>query len=708
MPSLSPENRSRLLSHLRADQSAHWRCGEWLRVEHYLEQYPELADDASALLDLIHSEMSLRLESGERPPLDEYLQRFPQHADALSRAWPQLGQGQPISENGVSNPTISEERTIPYVARPARPAPRLPGLELYEKLGEGAMGVVYRARDTRLEQPRAIKVIRAGPFAGDESRERFNREAKAVARLDHAGVVRIYSLGEHEENLYLCMEFLEGGNLHDRLRRGVLEFRETADLVRQLALAVQHAHENRVLHRDLKPSNVLLTVDGTPKVSDFGLAKLLDEDDGLTRPGSVMGTPAYMAPEQADGRLSAVGEGTDVYSLGAILYECLTGRPPFKGETRTETMEMLKTQPPPLPRRIRAGIPVELEAICLKCLEKRSEDRYSTAAKLADDLGDWLDGKPTSVRPARGLRRLTQTIRRRPRLVLLASLVLLTGMTAGFFGYFKHPDYPLWRTQAQLRAGKTVELIGATGKPSSSHWRRGEKNAKAELDADGIFTMQGWPLTLLELLPDTCGQSQYRIRAEIRHLKCGEHGAIGLYFAATTHRANNPSVISFLQVSFNDLEDLVDQRNRLPPPLQAKIPVPNGNRVQLMSRYHGGDGKETYLNLATVFAEPELFKPSGHSRKPGQWRTIRIDVSPDRVRVFWEGAFVGQFDPTEVVKLDRRGLDRYRRDNPENPALVGLAPLLNLQGGLGLYLNASYASFRNVRVEPLDGADDNP
>src|SRR5581483_2016504 len=161
---------------------------------------------------------------------------------------------------------------------------------------------------------------------------------------------------------------LEGGSLQGRLRQGPLEVRAAADLVRQLALAVQHAHDNRVLHRDLKPGNVLLAADGAPKVSDFGLAKLLDADDGLTHTGAVLGTPSYMAPEQAEGRASDIAERADVWALGAILYECLTGRPPFLGQTRSETLELVKRRPPAAPRRLRAEVPPELEAICLKCL----------------------------------------------------------------------------------------------------------------------------------------------------------------------------------------------------------------------------------------------------------------------------------------------------------------------------------------------------
>ncbi len=329
------------------------------------------------------------------------------------------------------------------------------------------MGVVYKARDLRLDQPRAIKVIR-GAFASVEAEERFGREAKAAARLNHPGVVRIYALGEHEGDLFICMEYLDGGNLHARLRRKPLDVREAADLMRRLALAVQHAHDNKVLHRDLKPANVLLAADGAPKIADFGLAKLLDEDDGLSRTGDVLGTPSYMAPEQAEGRPRDIGTRTDVWALGAILYECLTGRPPFRGESRSETMELVKKQTPAPPRRFRAEVPAALEAVCLKCLEKRPEQRYATAAELADDLQAWLDGKPVRARPGQRQRRrwLTAAL-----LVALgiAALLFFLGRPAG------HDPAPPSAAEPQLAPGVWNPLL--VREPEALSWPLPGKNS---------------------------------------------------------------------------------------------------------------------------------------------------------------------------------------------------------------------------------------
>jgi serine/threonine protein kinase len=441
MSSRTPESRSNLLAQLRADQAQRWRRGERVPVEHYLTQHPELSADPAALVELVQSEILRRREAGEQPALEDYLTRFPNRADLLRREWPALSAPptKAWEDSHGSGTTVAESRSLPPAPPPPSPAGlRLPGLELHEKVGEGGMGFVYRARDVRLDQPRAIKVIRRGAFGTEEARERFNREAKAVARLDHPGVVRIFQLGEHEDTLFICMDFVEGGSLQTRLRNGPLEARAAAELVCQLALAVQHAHDHHVLHRDLKPGNVLLTAAGEPKVSDFGLAKLLDTDDDLTVAGAVLGTPSYMAPEQAEGRSSEVRECTDVWALGTILYECLTGKQAFKGETRSETLEQVRHHAPVPPREVRPEVPVELESVCLKCLEKDPARRCASAAELAAGLRDWLDARTVVLLRAPRTRRVS---RRRLAIGLAAALVV--GVAAGLFFLPKNDRVPV-------------------------------------------------------------------------------------------------------------------------------------------------------------------------------------------------------------------------------------------------------------------------
>jgi serine/threonine-protein kinase len=276
----------------------------------------------------------------------------------------------------------------------------VPGYVVLQELGRGGMGVVYAARQLGLNRTVALKMILSGGQAGAEELTRFRTEAEAAARLQHPNIVQVYEVGEHEGRPFFSLEFCPGGSLAQRLTGAPLGANEAASLAEQLALAVQSAHDAGVLHRDLKPANVLLTEDGTPKVTDFGLAKRLDAGAGQTQSGAVLGTPSYMAPEQAAGRGKGAGPAADVYALGAVLYECLTGRPPFRGETTFDTLTQVLETPPAPPRLLNAAVPVELEAICLKCLEKAPADRYASAKELAADLRRFLLGEP--VRADRG------------------------------------------------------------------------------------------------------------------------------------------------------------------------------------------------------------------------------------------------------------------------------------------------------------------
>jgi serine/threonine protein kinase len=272
----------------------------------------------------------------------------------------------------------------------------VPGYEILEELGRGGMGVVYKARQTGLDRLVAVKMIRDSSVAGPQQRARFRREAAAVARLRHANVIQIHEIGEHEGRPFFSMEFAEGGSLDAKLGGKPLPFAEAAELVRTLALAADHAHRHRVIHRDLKPANVLLAGDGRPLLTDFGLAKLLDGDTGLSLSGAVMGTASYMAPEQAEGRTREVGPAADIYALGAILYELLTGRPPFQAGTWQATVQQVIHDDPPSPSGLRPDVPPDLQRLCLKCLAKEPGQRYATAADFAEDLRRFLAGEPVS------------------------------------------------------------------------------------------------------------------------------------------------------------------------------------------------------------------------------------------------------------------------------------------------------------------------
>ena len=296
---------------------------------------------------------------------------------------------------------------------------KIAGFEILEELGRGGMGVVYRARHASSQRLVALKVVRDGALASPQELARFRIEAESAARMRHPNIIQIHEVGEHQGQPYFAMELVEGRSLDRCLAGQPQPAALAAELIRTLALAVQHAHAQQVVHRDLKPANVLIATDfagqGTiaslksanPKIADFGLAKRLDsQSTALTQAGAVVGTPSYMAPEQAAGRVAEIGPAADIYALGAILYELLTGRPPFVAETWSQTLQQLLHEEPTPPTLLHSGVPPDLETACLKCLEKEPGQHYPTALELADDLGRFLAGRAIVATPLNEKQRL--------------------------------------------------------------------------------------------------------------------------------------------------------------------------------------------------------------------------------------------------------------------------------------------------------------
>jgi WD40 repeat protein len=403
--------------------SATWRCPACGAVA-------EFADD-SGTLNCPACTCQVRLV---RPPRNATLRTTDQHRVPLPRpdttADLRDASSAVAGDTGAFVPgaTTEPERVICAVA--------VPGYEILGVLGRGGMGVVYQARHLALKRVVALKMILAGAYAGPHELARFHSEAEAVARLQHPNIVQVFEVGESEGHPFCALEFVEGGTLAARISGQPLPATEAARLVEVLARAVQLAHSRNVVHRDLKPANVLLASDGTPKITDFGLARQMDSNSHQTQAGAIMGTPSYMAPEQASGRAHEAGPAADIYALGAILYACLTGRPPFQGQNLLETLDQVRHHEPVPPARLQHRVPLDLETICLKCLRKEPEKRYASAQELADELSRFLRGEPILARPVGRLERTWRWCRRNPSLALLSAglvVVLLVGLATSIF-----------------------------------------------------------------------------------------------------------------------------------------------------------------------------------------------------------------------------------------------------------------------------------
>jgi WD40 repeat protein len=410
---------------LRVDQRERWRLGEGVPAEAYLQRHPSVADDAEASLDLIFNEFLVRGRCGDSPTLDEFLARFPEHAEML-RAQIELHRAVIGSRAGAEG-NLLLPLTTPEVRddSASRAQPVVPGYEVLGEVGRGGMGVIYKARQQSLNRLVALKMISAGVHAGSAERARLSTEAEAAARLRHPNVVQIYEVGSAAGLPYLALEWMDGGSLAQVLGGRPLAPRAAAELVGLLARAVQAAHEQGVVHRDLKPANILFTGSGVPKVADFGLAKDIGAGVGQTASATVLGTPSYMAPEQAAGQAKHAGPACDIYALGAILYECLTGSPPFRGATPLETLDLVRSREPELPSRLRPGLPRDLVTVCLKAMAREPARRYPSAAAFADDLERFLADRPVTARPVRRWEQGWRWCRRNPALAGALGLALL-------------------------------------------------------------------------------------------------------------------------------------------------------------------------------------------------------------------------------------------------------------------------------------------
>ncbi len=455
---------------------AAWKAGLRPRIEDYLEE-PAGPERSALWHDLLVLELVYRRRQGERPTPEEYRARFPARVNLVGKA---------LGEADLSVPQDSQSPAGSYHPGWESPDPEGSFAQLPEKsirkagwpeiadydilaeLGHGGMGVVYQARQHQLNRLVALKMIRAGIQARPEELDRFRLEAEAVARLHHANIVQIYDIGEVAGLPFVALELLEGGSLADRLAGTPHPGRQAAELMVTLAWAIHAAHQAGIVHRDLKPSNVLFDRDGIPKIVDFGLAKRLEVKEGPTQTGQVMGTPSYMAPEQARGQIREVGPAADVYALGALLYEMLTGRPPFKGTTPEETVWHVIHEEPVPPSRLLSRVPRDLETICLKCLAKEPPKRYASTEALADDLCRYLAGQTILARRTPVWERGLKWARRRPATAAL--LVTVVGLVGATLYYIHHESERL----TVLRIESVDALFKGRDALAQREWTNGQ------------------------------------------------------------------------------------------------------------------------------------------------------------------------------------------------------------------------------------------
>ncbi len=527
---------AQLIEILCGHQRRQWMDGDRLPVEAYVEQYPLLQESSDDVLELVYNEVLLREELGETPQVDEYLGRFPGFGPAVKSLFEVHRALETDTSLGSLGTNVPGDDTPHDGTDPSLPDyPSMPGYEIIRELGHGGMGVVYLARQVELNRTVALKMIRSGPFASRFDVQRFRREAEAAAHLDHPHVVPIYEVGEYAGRPFFSMKFVEGGSLDRFLDRLARNPRAVASVMCQVARAVHYAHQRGILHRDLKPANILLQGIGDdhapvgdltsliPFVTDFGLAKRIDGDSALTGSGQLVGTPSYMAPEQTAPRGRGDTTAADVYSLGAILYEMLTGRPPFRGDTPLETLIQVRELEPIRPTELRPWIGRDLEIICVKCLEKMPSKRYGSADLLADDLERWLRGEPIRARRVGRVERIVRWCRRKPlvaSLLLISILSLLGVLFSSAYGYWSTAgalkeanDHLENRNRALLDSLRMEALVQVQSRqPNPWSAFRGLKDAAAIRPGLSLRNVFARCLDLPGIRPLPMGSEQWRIQ----------------------------------------------------------------------------------------------------------------------------------------------------------------------------------------------------
>jgi serine/threonine protein kinase len=603
------------------------------------------------------------------------------------------------------HPTASLFTSEPESAHPGiQLGASLDGYILLENIGRGGMGIVFKAKQPNSEQIVAVKMIRDGIFADQEARPRFLQEVRAMGRLQSAkNIVPIYHVGQYLNFLFYVMPFLAGGNLSKQRKRYSDEPRKAVAVVEKVARAVHQLHVNQILHRDIKPSNILLDANDEPYLSDFGLAKLVDQEQSLTGSHQRLGTPAYMAPEQTGLLPTPMSAQTDIWALGVLLYELLTGVRPFAApdsEISTTLPWKIVNETPPRPRELRPDLDPGLEAVILKCLEKQPADRYASAEELAEELGRWLCGGPLRTKPVNRIRRLGRFLRTYPKSsTALGFLLLVISIGAPAVLHLSRPedrDRPLHQIQQQLAAGKPVVLIGEKAQPRWSSWMHG-KNVQTSSDKDGYFVANAWGKEegMLELVRDI-PTDRYRLKGKIRHDTSNFNGSVGVFFG---HHAKNTETVKydlFFQFSYND----VDSNNAKPRPkgFPPETFIPNTATFSPVIRTEvEGVGPAFNIFAGQAVAHFECASLIGQ-----KWRDFQIAITPEFV--------IGQFEKqpekrislkAQIASLERDTKNRAREDPVRQSELLHCEAFFNHRGSLGIYIRGGSAAFSDFVLEPL-------
>jgi tRNA A-37 threonylcarbamoyl transferase component Bud32 len=658
--------------------------GRRVDVESVLSMHPEILSSPDTVVDLIVTAFEAERERGDRPNLQFWLFRYHAYRDLLVRAFEARGYLTPTQGKMVHGGEFDED-SLPVVLQAL---PALPPHRIEREISRGGMGVVYEATDLTLQRRVALKVIRAGFIASPTERLRFYREARIAASLDHEHLLPVLHYGTWRGEDALTMPLMTGGSLQKWFaqRRGL---RETIEVMRQVARGVAHLHHHGYIHRDLKLANVLRDGQGTCRIADFGLA-WLSEAEPLTQTRQQLGTPGCMAPEQTLGQ--KVDARADVFALGVMLYEAFTGQRPFWGRTREELLRATRETVPLPMRRLRPDLPIELERLILRCLEKRPADRYADAGEVERELAAWSEGKPLTT-PAAREPRLPQWFGALASMLLfVAALGLLTSVAL----MATPKKDPHAYVMSMLRRGKPVELIGPRGGPSWSRWLQQPDRPAPILRPRLPFMLSVDQPSALELLPSVpC--PKYRLSANMRMILPQEGAQAGIYVMGSETSTPSGTEADLLALSFHH----GGNRFRVEASI-VSLPAPNplgayrarylDNGCPLYPVVLRGLSVPVHTSglLATVGAlTPLVF---GHKHH------LEIDVSMEQVDLRLDGLPMGVWQRASDQKIHEfwwKHLQLLPRIE-QRPA-----PIYRLSGSVGIYLQSGAVEITNLRITPL-------